>query len=118
MTQFKRRIVALFIALALVVGVSGGVVFTTEEPASAHNESSLSYWYCSKHRQSPGMTVTHSRAAGLWPGIVMYYCREDFFGNSFQYWVAVEPPGSNNSWVPWERQHCQPHGIIICQEYY
>lgn len=114
----KRRILALFVALALVVGVAGSVVITTEEPASAHNESSWSYWYCSKHRSSTGMTVIHSKVYGLWPGQIGYYCREDFFGESFQYWVVAQPPGGQFSYMPWDRQKCwpSPGWLVVCEE--
>lgn len=110
----KRRILALFVALALVVGVAGSVVVTTEEPASAHNESTLSYWYCSKHRSNTGMTVIHSWESHSSTGFKGYTCIEDFFGNSYMYSVLVSPPGSNNSWLNGPRYHCWPHGPYGC----
>jgi hypothetical protein len=125
MNRFKRRFVALFIALALVLGVGGGMIAANEEPAAAHTESAsapthnqdtYSYWYCSANRSNTAMTVIHSKVYGVWPGQIGYYCHEDFFGVGYQYWVIVQPPGSSFWYMPWNRQKCHPGGLVWCEE--
>jgi len=114
-----KRIMRLVAAVAIVVGLFGAVAVVEvadAPPASAHNQDNYSYWYCSAHRSNVNMTVIHSKVYGLWPGQIGYYCREDFFGVSFQYWVIVQPPGSNFSYMPWGRQKCNPGGIVWCEE--
>lgn len=113
MNRIKQRLAVLLIAIALACG---GLITTSASPAAAHNESNYSLWYCSMFRSFDGEVITHSKVYGVWPGTIGYYCREDFFGHSNQYWVAVAPPYSGNAWMPYPRQECYPHGIIVCIE--
>ena len=114
---FKRRIAALFIALALMVGASGGVVATTEEPASAHIWDGWSHWFCAQARPS-GTTIVHGVPDYLDRNYTRFYCRaQTAGGRQWQYWVQAWHAYENNIWArPWAYQYCVPYGYIICEE--
>ena len=118
MNRIMRGIAAVVLVLGIGVGATTVVAVVDAPPAAAHNEDNYSYWYCSVHRSNVNMTVIHSKVYGLWPGQIGYYCREDFFGVSFQYWVIVDPPFGSYSYMPWARQKCWPSPgyLVVCQE--
>lgn len=109
----KTRLTALLVGAALAIAAS---LAPTPTPASAHNQDAYSYWYCSIHRTADSSTVIHSEVYGLWPNTIGYWCRDrQTDGDEFQYWVAVSPPFSGNSWRPYPYQHCTPSGAVNCQ---
>jgi hypothetical protein len=117
MRRIRIVLAALALALALAAPAVVVTVAATPEPAAAHQYDTLSYWYCSKHRSGPDMTVIHSRPWALEPGVIIYYCGQRFFDQDFQFFVRVAPPGSNNSTLASGYQKCDhsPGGYVNCE---
>ena len=119
MKPITRRILPLFLAVGLIMG--GGVVVdtTTAEPASAHLWDNYAHYYCAKHRSGPEQTIVHAVPDYYDVNYIRYYCRQDFFGVSHQYWVQAWHPIQNNiSARPWAYQKCwpSPGWLIVCEE--
>lgn len=119
MKRFMRTFAIALLVLGIGAGMTTAVVVEGEAPASAHLWDNYSHYYCAKHRSGPEQTIIHAVPDYYDANYIRYYCRQDFFGVSHQYWVQAWHPISNNiSARPWAYQKCwpSPGWLIVCEE--